>query len=306
MKMFRFATRACPLAAAFLALGCASPGSVVPAMAPPITQQRSPSVEIVRDSFGVPHIFGKTDADVAYGLAYANSEDDFSTIQLGLLAARGRLGEVEGASGATLDYALALFGVRELVDREYEVQLSLATRALVEGYAAGLNRYASLHASELLTTGLFPVSGKDIVVSTTQKVPLFFGLDQTIMSLLKEKKKPRASAAPLGEGATATASAGPVDPADGDGYYTMMGSNVFAVGAGRASDGASYLAVNSHQPWSGPVTWYEAHLKSEEGLDVVGGTFPLLPVVVLGHNRELGWSFTVNKPDLVDVYRLEV
>lgn len=306
MKISPFTASASLWVAIILLTGCATAGKPALAAAGPAAGPGSPSVEIVRDSFGVPHIFGKTDADVAYGLAYANSEDDFGTIQLGLLAARGRLGEVEGESGAILDYALALFGIRELVDREYEHQLSEATRALVEGYASGLNRYAALHGSELLITGLFPVSGKDIIVSTTQKVPLFFGLDQTIMSLLNEKKKDRSSAVPSTESVLASAAGDPDDPADGDGYYTKMGSNVFAVGAGRASDGASYLAVNSHQPWSGPVTWYEAHLKSEEGLDVVGGLFPLLPVVVLGHNRNLGWSFTVSKPDLVDVYRLEV
>jgi acyl-homoserine-lactone acylase len=67
-------------------------------------------VEIVRDSFGVPHIFGKTDADVAYGLVYAACEDDFKTVQWGLMLARGKLGLMLGIEGAKIDYAVQLLG----------------------------------------------------------------------------------------------------------------------------------------------------------------------------------------------------
>ena len=64
--------------------------------------------------------------------------------------------------------------------------------------------------------------------------------------------------------------------------------------------------MNSHQPWTGPVAWYEAHLHSEEGWDAVGGVFPGAPVILHGHNRDLGWAHTVNDPDLIDVYALTV
>ena len=64
---------------------------------------------ICRDSFGTPHIFGNTDAEAAYGLAWAHCEDDFVSIQHQLLAARGKLGAVEGKSGVIFDYALHLF-----------------------------------------------------------------------------------------------------------------------------------------------------------------------------------------------------
>ena len=54
------------------------------------------------------------------------------------------------------------------------------------------------------------------------------------------------------------------------------------------------------------MAWYEAHLHSEEGLDIVGGMFPIAPLVLHGHNRDLGWAFTVNRPDVTDVYRLTI
>jgi penicillin amidase/acyl-homoserine-lactone acylase len=73
----------------------------------------------------------------------------------------------------------------------------------------------------------------------------------------------------------------------------------------RSADGFTRLSINSHQPWSGPVAWYEARVRSEEGWDMVGGLFPGTPFILHGHNRNLGWAHTVNRPDLIDVYVLD-
>jgi len=62
--------------------------------------------------------------------------------------------------------------------------------------------------------------------------------------------------------------------------------------------------VNSHQPWEGPVAWYEIQVHSEEGWNMTGGTFPGAPFLLHGHSDHLGWAHTVNSPDLVDVYQL--
>ncbi len=246
-------------------------------------------VEIIRDTFGVPHVLGKTDADACFGLAYAHCEDDFHTIQIGLLSARGRLAELTGKSGAEMDYALGLFGIRQLVLREYNRQLRPDTRKCIEGYAEGINLYAAKHPGDIRIGGLFPVTGMDIVVANTQMIPLFFGLDKTLTNLMKEKK-----------------AAMDASPEEKGGDVSAMGSNVFAVGRRRTPDGSTYLLANSHQPWSGPLAWYEAHIKSGQGLDMVGGLFPLNPVLMLGHNQKVGWSFTTSTPDITDVYRLSV
>ena len=96
-------------------------------------------VRILRDTWGVPHVFGRTDADVAYGLAFAHAEDDFQTIQWSLLAARGRLATVLGPEGAPNDFVVQLLRVREVVDAGYERDLSPEPRALCEAYAGGVN-----------------------------------------------------------------------------------------------------------------------------------------------------------------------
>jgi acyl-homoserine-lactone acylase len=239
-------------------------------------------VQILRDDWGVPHIFGVTDADVAYGLAYAHAEDDFLTIQQSLLAARGQLATVYGQDAAPNDYLVHLLRIWDVVDANYTTALSPEVRALCEAYAAGLNHYAALHPDEVLQ-GLFPASGKDVVAGSVHKSPLFFGLDKALAELFtpeREESVPTRSAS--------------------------LGSNTFAVSPLRSAGGQTFLAVNSHQPWEGPVTWYEAHLHSEEGWDAVGGLFPGMPLVTHGHNRVLGWAFTVNQPDLIDVYVLDI
>jgi acyl-homoserine-lactone acylase len=234
---------------------------------------------ILRDTWGVPHVFGPTDPDVAFGLAYAHAEDDFATIQGALLAARGRLASVYGNDAAPNDYMVQLLRVWDVVDARYETDLRPQTRALCEAYAAGINLYAARHPGEALAA-LYPARGKDVVAGFVHKLPLFFGLDKVLKELAAPVRVPSPTAA-------------------------TPGSNTFAVAPARSADGFTRLLVNSHQPWEGPVAWYEAHLKSGEGWDTVGGLFPGAPVVLHGHNRQLGWAHTVNRPDLIDVYRLE-
>src|SRR3954463_8224476 len=82
------------------------------------------NITIARDSFGVPHIYGHTDAEAAYGLAWAHSEDDFKDIQENLLAARGMLGEVLCKEGVLFDFGLKFFGIDTLVDNNYQRALS--------------------------------------------------------------------------------------------------------------------------------------------------------------------------------------
>ena len=83
-----------------------------------------------------------------------------------------------------------------------------------------------------------------------------------------------------------------------------MGSNSFAVSPHRTENEETFLLINAHQPWNGPIAWYEVHLHSEEGWNMVGGTLPGSPVVFVGHNDYLGWAHTLNAPDLIDIYEL--
>ncbi|WP_309547075.1 acylase [Sphingomonas sp. SUN039] len=269
------------------------PLSVTAAAPPPA---RSYDAQIVRDEFGVPHIYGKTDADAAYGLAYAHAEDDFSTLQEVVAMTRGRTGAMIGADGAKVDYVRALLDVPGTVSRHY-AEIPADVRAVLDGYATGLNRYADKHPGEVRLSKLFPVNGQDIAAGFVLRSPFFFGLDGTIGALNDGKDAPRGTAQPMS--ATDTAALTPYgrDP-------SMNGSNAFAVSPKKMADGRTWLISNSHQPYEGGVAWYEANVHSEQGLDMAGALFPGSPFVLLGHNRNLGWTNTVNGPDLIDVYKL--
>jgi acyl-homoserine-lactone acylase len=84
------------------------------------------------------------------------------------------------------------------------------------------------------------------------------------------------------------------------------GSNAFAFNSRKTSDGNTYLTINAHQPLEGPVAFYEAHLCSEEGWNILGANFPGAPCILHGANEYLGWAHTVNDPDKLDVYQLEI
>ena len=249
---------------------------------------------ILRDTWGVPHVFGVTDADAAYGLAYAHAEDDFATIQDALLAARGKLGSIYGRKVVANDYMVHLFRVWEVVDGKYDTELSPETRAVCEAAAAGMNHYAVLHLDEV-KPGILPFTGKDVIAGFIHKTPLFFGLDGMLGELLGPERRREVSKKSASQAFLINRSAS-----------VPVGSNTFSIGPTRSADGKTHLAVNSHQPWEGPVAWYEAHVHSEEGWDMVGSVFPGSPIILHGHNRYLGWAHTVNSPDLVDIYVLDI
>ena len=277
------------------------------------------TAEIIRDDFGVPHIYGKTDADVAYGVAVAHAEDDFFTLQDVIAMSRGRYGAIAGEEGAAFDYAYHLLDARGLAEREYP-RLPEDTRALFDAYAAGLNEYAAAHPGEVKLGNLFPVDGTDVAAGFALRQPFFFGLGNIIEPLVSGKPLNRehgpaipvadgGSAAPTADGSETPSQRAPDQarahplPWGEDG--ALAGSNAFAV-TPEKSGGPTILVSNSHQPWRGGVAWYELVVESEEGWHYAGANFPGSPFPFLGHNEHLGWTNTVNTPDMVDVYRLEM
>ncbi len=239
------------------------------------------NVQIARDSWGVPHIFGKTDADVAYGLAWAHSEDDFATIQTSYLAGKGILGLLKGKEGLSIDYVVQLLRARELVEARYETDISSDYKKVLEGYVQGFNSYAAKHPNEVLVKRLFPVSPKDILTFSVLQLCVLSGADQALKSIFDNS----------------------VLNTD---FLKPGGSNAYAFNSNKTADGSVYLNINSHQPLEGPVSWYEAHLNSEEGWNILGALFPGAPSILHGVNENLGWAHTVNYPDKVDTYQLEM
>ncbi|MEM6708445.1 MAG: penicillin acylase family protein [Pseudomonadota bacterium] len=251
-------------------------------------------VRLLRDRYGVPHLYGKRDADVAFGLAYAHAEDDLENILLSTRMSRGELAVHIGTAGVVTDYLVDALGIWTALDANYESALTPATRAVLDGYAAGLNAFCHDHANRC-PRDLTPVQGADIVAGFVLRAPFFYGLDRELKVLFEGRVDDQAR--------KDTAARNQVLGAE---PQLEIGSNAMAVAPVRSADGHTRLMVNSHQPFTGPAAWYEARVKSDAGWDMIGGLFPGTPVVLHGAGPALGWAMTVNHPDLADIYRLDV
>ena len=140
-----------------------------------IAKAQQYDVHIKRDTFGVPHVIGAKDMDVAFGFGFAHAEDDFATIQQVTLAVRGQLAATDGRKAAASDYLVHLFRVWETVNARYERDLPTDVRGVLEAYADGVNYYAALHPDKV-TRGILPLTGKDVVAGFAFKTPFFYGL----------------------------------------------------------------------------------------------------------------------------------
>lgn len=238
------------------------------------------AIDIVRDSFGVPHIFAKTDAEVAYGLAWAEAEDDFESMQQVILPTKGLMGKVMGKAGAAGDYAFALFRCREITEEKWHT-LSPEFIELINGYVAGLNDYATKHPAEVLHKKIFPVTVKDYIASAVLALTVFNGADGALQRIFNnaEWEVPE---------------------------LNKKGSNSAAIHPSKTTTGEAFLLINAHQPNAGSQAFYEAHICSEEGLNVLGGLLAGGPCILHGVNENLGWAHTVNFCDRMDEYQLEM
>lgn len=245
------------------------------------------NIDIVRDQYGVPHIYGKTDKEASYGLAWAHAEDNFKTIQETFLPAVGKLGMYSGKDGAAIDYVVQLLKCRETAQRHYD-DLSPEVITVIQGYVEGINAYASAHPDQVLIRGSFPMTVLDYLTGYNLVIHFFSDTGQILQALFGNNIKPLE------------------ELEDENRKEKSIGSNAFAISNRKTTDGKTYLNINTHQPLEGPFSWYEAHLNSDEGWNMLGSLFPGSPFPMIGSNEYLGWTHTFNYPDLVDVYQLEM
>lgn len=273
-------------------------------------------VTIRRDIRGVPHVLGDSNADAAFGIAYAQAEDHWPLIEDSMPVYRGNSGLFVGQDGAATDYLVHWLGLWTTLEQNYRWDLSPQVRSYVEAYADGLNFYAATHP-EMVDSRILPITGQDVVAGFMVRHLLFYGFQNTVQELLADTRQRPISEVvrPVAPEVFKPPQAEPlIEPPDalqqGPPEIMMMGvpigSNAFAIAPTISDEGATRLAINSHQPTTGPVAWYEAHIKSGQGLNVMGGLFPGSPVINVGFTEDLAWAATVNNPDLVDVFVLEI
>ena len=231
-------------------------------------------VSIKRDIWGVPHIYGETNKDVAFGLAYAQAEDNLENMLFHIYLGRGELAKKYGRNLAISDFIVKAYDL-PLKAKETLSQISPETLSVLEGFSAGINYWAE---SNNYKNKLLPIKPEDIVAGFAMQSVFMYGLDETIDEFFSADLPQTES----------------------------RGSNAYAIDNTKSSDGSTMIMINSHQPLEGPVTWYEARLKSNEGWDIMGGIFPGSPFMFIGFTPNIAWGATVNKPDLVDFFKLEV
>ncbi len=244
------------------------------------------NVVIERDVRGVPHIIGERDVDTAFGFAYAQAEDNWALVYDTIDFYRGTAAATKGKDSAVTDFLVKWLGIWDDIDANYS-SLSPEVRAYIEAYADGLNYYAARHPERGVAE--LPITGQDMIAGYMFRHLLFYGFADVLQEVMSSERQR------------------PISTAGGVTLNNLpVGSNAMAISPSNSSEGATRLAINSHQPTTGPVAWYEAHIQSGEGLNAMGGLFPGSATLGVGFNEHIAWGATVNKPDLVDVYVLDV
>ena len=247
------------------------------ALVPPVSAATQPtliakSVTIYRDNYGVPHVFGPTDASCIFGYIYAQAEDNFWQIEDSYIRALGRASEVYGEKTLDDDRLVRALQIPKLAQEEYD-RASPETKKLVDASAEGLNYFLArnLQVKPRLITHFEPW-----YMYAFNRYALYYKFIFGKSGL---------------------------KPAEISAVIESQGSNMWAITPAKSSDGHAMLFINPHQPFFGVGQWYEGHVHSEEGWNMSGASFFGSGFPTIGHNDVLGWSHTVNEPDIVDVYQ---
>jgi acyl-homoserine-lactone acylase len=278
------------------ALGAAVPAVAAPAAAPTAKATTSASdlarwkmtaarVTIMRDKWGIPHVFGKSDADAVFGLLYAQAEDDFNRVELNYINAMGRLAEVEGEKEIWRDLRMKMYITPSDMQAKYAASPAWLQQLMI-GFADGLNYYLHTHpeVKPKLITRFEPWMalsfsegsiGGDIESIDLKDLERFYG-----------KQKEAVKVAALDKGFKGFDS----EP---------RGSNGFAISPKLSSTGNALLLINPH------TSFYfrpEVHMVSEQGLNAYGAVTWGQFFIYQGFNDKTGWMHTSGGGDVIDEY----
>jgi acyl-homoserine-lactone acylase len=245
---------------------------------------RAANVTIIRDDFGVPHIYARTDADAVFGMLYAQSEDDFNRVERNYIWATGRLAEVEGEDAIYSDLRARLYMTLDEAKTAYDTAPGWL-KELCVAFADGVNYYLHTHPEvepQLLTEfepwmPMFFFEGSiggDIEQIPIDGIRAFYGDAEAARMLVSE--------APQEEG-----------------LGEPSGSNGFAISGKLTESGNAMLLINPH---TSIFFRGEIHVVSEEGLNVYGAFTWGQFFVYQGFNEHTGWMHTSTAVDFMDEF----
>ena len=248
-------------------------------------EAQAKKVEIIRDDFGVPHIYGSTDATAVFGLLYAQCEDDFRRVERNYLWAIGRLAELEGEKELYSDLRAQLYMTTEEAQKAY-AQAPDWLKELCVAFADGINYYLHTH----------PEVKPQVIMHYEPWMPLFFfegsiggDLERISTAQLKAFYEPKST---LGF-QEAQEQFMPLA------FDEPKGSNGIAIAPNKSESGNAMLLINPH------TSFYfrpEVHVISEEGLNAYGAVTWGQFFVYQGFNEKTGWIHTSNFVDFIDEF----
>ncbi|HEX6267438.1 MAG TPA: penicillin acylase family protein [Burkholderiales bacterium] len=278
-------------------------------------------VEILRDRFGVPHIFARSERDAHFALGFVHAQDRLWQMEMNRRVGAGRLAEALGRRGLETDRFLRTVGVRRAAQANL-AHLDQDTRRHLDAYAAGVNAFIGTNPvlpPEFLLTHLRFESWQPVDSVTWLKMMawdlggnwrneiLRMRLSKTLpLARIQEFLPPYPGDAPLqirelkelyGDKELPRIAEMGTDPISGS--VPISGSNSWAVA--KSASGKPLLANDPHLGLTAPPVWYLAHLEAP-GLSAIGGTLPGVPGVLIGRNARIAWGFTNTGPDVQDLY----
>jgi penicillin amidase len=262
------------------------------------------SVTIYRDTYGVPHIYGSTDAGVVFGLMYAQAEDNFWQLEEDYIHGLGRAAELYGEKDLAPQLLYRAFEVDRKAKEEYR-QAPPALRVLCDAFAAGVTYYLETHPD--VKPRLLARFEPWFIFAFERGVPwsalAAAGVKpDEVRAAMPEigSKGPEVQGSKVGA-QDRTPQAAPLHY-DNVGEPEEEGSNMWAISPARSATGRAMLLINPHVGFFGGGQRYEAHLHSKQGLNVSGFAILGTPYIRSGHNEFLGWSHTNNYADTADIY----
>jgi acyl-homoserine-lactone acylase len=244
-------------------------------------ERHAGSITIIRDDWGIPHIYGKTDADAVFGMIYAQAEDDFNRVETNYLNSMGRLAEAEGEGAIYRDLRMKLFIDPDSMQAMYATSPEWL-KTLMSAWADGLNYYLATHPQVTprvirrfepwmaLSFSEGSIGG-DIESISLRDLEAFYGTQHH-------------------EGRPAADSANPAEPG---------GSNGFAIAPSNTESKHALLLINPHTSFFFRA---ELQMSSEEGLNTYGAVTWGQFFVYQGFNARAGWMHTSSGVDNIDEY----
>jgi acyl-homoserine lactone acylase PvdQ len=263
------------------------------------------------DTYGVPHIFGPTDASVIYASAWVQAEADWPLVEKNFIRATGRAAAFLGEASLADDYLDRALRIPELSREEYAHEPP-RMRAILDAYAAGFNDWLAAHPKKKHWLGhVEPWFTLALMRFKYDQVEFlgYSGFHKSMeASLLKQgwPGGPRRTPAVSADSEHADFDSGSIvrfaENIRGPFGGRPIGSNEWAVGPSRTADGHAMLLINPHQAFFGIERYFEIDLHSAEGLVFSGLTRFGFLLPYMGNNDRLGWTYTNNYPDIGDLY----